>query len=188
MLKYLYISVIILICTQISYAHKITVFAWVEGNSIHIESKFNGGRKVNKGDVSAINKAGDIIHKGKTNSKGEYTFTIKEKSPLKIWVDAGNGHKGYWDITQGEFDGSDIEPSHNIEPVQKNMTSEKKYESNEIREIVDSVVSSRLKPIQRELALLRKSKEPGFQDIAGGVGYIFGLMGIFLYFKYGRKE
>ena len=49
-------------------------------------------------------------------------------------------------------------------------------------------MSSRLKPIQKELALLRKSKEPGFQDIAGAIGYIFGLMGVFLYFKYGRKE
>ena len=27
-------------------AHKVIVFAWVNGNTIHTESKFSGGRKV----------------------------------------------------------------------------------------------------------------------------------------------
>lgn len=27
-----------------AYAHRVTVFAWVEGNRIHTESKFSGGK------------------------------------------------------------------------------------------------------------------------------------------------
>ena len=185
MYKYLSILIILLITSETSFAHKISVFAWVEGNKVNIESKFSSGRKIKNGAITIVNSKGDIIHKAKTNKTGEHSFILKVKEKIKIFVDAGQGHKGYWEISKEEFDGSYVEASHKDHNTQDIKTVK---QGADIREIVDSVVSTRLKPIQRELALLRKSKEPGFQDIAGAIGYIFGLMGVFLYFKYGRKE
>jgi nickel transport protein len=57
----------------------------------------------------------------------------------------------------------------------------------QIRIVVEKTIDSRLKPIVKTLAKIQEERSPGFTEIIGGVGYIFGLMGLILYFK-GRKK
>ncbi len=44
------------------------------------------------------------------------------------------------------------------------------------------ILSKELVPIKRDIAELKEPKID-FRDILGGIGYIFGIMGIILYFK-----
>jgi len=40
-------------------AHKVMIFAWVEGDTVHTESKFSDGKKVKKGDVIVYDLQGN---------------------------------------------------------------------------------------------------------------------------------
>ena len=57
-------------------AHKVMIFAWVEGDTIYTESKFSGGKKVRKGDVMVYDLHGNRLLQGKTNEQGEFFFKI----------------------------------------------------------------------------------------------------------------
>ena len=60
--------------------------------------------------------------------------------------------------------------------------------SEQISMVVEKALDSRLKPIIKTLAKIQEERGPGFTEIIGGVGYIFGLMGLILYFKSRRKQ
>ena len=52
-----------------------------------------------------------------------------------------------------------------------------------------TAVRSELDPLHNELLQLRKElSSPGFREIVGGIGYIFGLVGIILWSKGGRSR
>ena len=58
-------------------------------------------------------------------------------------------------------------------------------EVEQIRMIVEEALEEKLKPVMRLLSKPR-TEEISFVQVMGGVGFIFGIMGIILYFR-GRK-
>ena len=52
---------------------------------------------------------------------------------------------------------------------------------DQIKNIIDSSLDEKLRPIMRELVKAQE-KEVSFTEVIGGIGYIFGIMGIILYF------
>ena len=84
-------------------AHKVIIFAWVDGDTVYTESKFNGGKRVNGGDVIVYDLEGSQLLKGKTNNKGEFSFKVPKKTGMKIVLMAGMGHQGEWTIPLEEI-------------------------------------------------------------------------------------
>jgi len=52
----------------------------------------------------------------------------------------------------------------------------------QLRKIVSEELDKKLAPINHDLDQLSNSG-PGMTEIIGGIGYIFGLMGLYFYFK-----
>jgi nickel transport protein len=61
-------------------AHRADVFAWVEGDTVHVESKFSGGKKMKAGKISVVDPKGNELVKGVTNEQGEFSFKIPKKT------------------------------------------------------------------------------------------------------------
>ncbi len=55
-------------------AHKVMIFAWVQGDKIFTESKFSGGKLVKGGDVIVYDLEGNQLLEGQTDDKGEFSF------------------------------------------------------------------------------------------------------------------
>jgi nickel transport protein len=54
----------------------------------------------------------------------------------------------------------------------------------ELEAVIERVTEKKLQPVLRMLASLTERMErPGITEIIGGIGYIFGILGIILYFK-----
>jgi len=174
-------------------AHRVTIFAWVEGDKIFTESKFSGGKRVNQGDVIVYDSEGNQLLKGKTDDKGEFSFEIPKKTSLKIVLMAGMGHRGEWTIPVSELEdvaGPQIEITSSRKAVRKKTGKPPEVShlsSNEIRLTVEEAIDKRLKPVMKILVALRENR-PTFRDIFGGIGYILGLVGIAAYFNYRRKS
>lgn len=85
-------------------AHRVIVFAWVEGDTVYVESKFNGGKKVQAGKIVVTDPQGTELVNGKTNEKGEFSFTVPKKTDLKIVLLAGEGHRAEWTLPLAEIE------------------------------------------------------------------------------------
>ncbi len=206
--------------TNTALAHKVTVFAWVEGNTVYGESKFSGGRKAQGAEVIVSDLEGTRLLTVQTDEKGDFSFPIPKQTGLKIELIAGMGHKGEWTLTAEEVGasapnqapenaegkaaeqtGSPVAETgqSNSEATRSAVQSENPGTQDANAEIPDKAelramieksveksLDEKLKPVIRMLADSRQ-KGPTVNEIAGGIGYIFGLMGLVLYFK-SRKE
>jgi nickel transport protein len=196
------LMILLLLITSFSFsafdvhAHRVTIFAWVDGDMVHTQSKFGGGKMVNNGEISVFDPEGNLLLKGNTDENGEFSFTIPKKTSLRIGLNAGMAHQSEWIITAEEigelqednFVSSDQpEDSHNVlenkfePPIETGLTKK------DIEQAVEQAMEKKLKPVMQMLSDLRDSG-PKFIDILGGIGYIIGLVGIGAYFKNRQKN
>ena len=100
----LFLTAIILIGSHVpALAHKVMIFAWVEGDTVFTESKFSGGKKVLHAPVVIFDKNGKKLLEGKTDNKGEFSFKIPKLSDLRIVLNAAMGHKAEWTVPESEL-------------------------------------------------------------------------------------
>lgn len=97
-------------------AHRVNLFAWVEGDTVYVESTFSGGKKVKAGKILVTDPQGNELVKGTTNEQGEYAFKIPQKTDLKIVLLAGPGHRAEWIIPVSEIEMPGVEKKQ----IQKN--------------------------------------------------------------------
>jgi nickel transport protein len=183
----LFLTAIILIGSNgPALAHKVIIFAWVEGDTVFTESKFSGGKKAINAPVVIFDKDGKKLLEGKTDNKGEFSFKIPKVTDLKIVLNATMGHKAEWMIPESEIReaGPIVEKKSAAEPsgpISVGLSKE------EVRKIVEDSLDKKLRPIVRMMTESKNTK-PSLTEIIGGIGYIFGLMGVALYFKNRSKK
>jgi nickel transport protein len=168
-------------------AHKVIIFAWVEGDTVFTESKFSGGKRAINAQVLVFDREGTQLLEGRTNDKGEFSFKIPKLTDLRIVLTAGMGHKGEWTISESEIreaGGVSEEKKGAEEPSQPIAVGLGK---EEIKDLIEDSLDRKLRPIVRMMTE-SQSKGPSVTEIVGGIGYIFGLMGVALYFKSRGKQ
>ena len=190
-------------------AHKVMIFAWADGDTVHTESKFSGGKKVKGGEIIVSDPEGNKLVIGKTDDEGEFSFKIPKKTSLKIEVIASMGHRGEWTLPAeelGDVGAVGTPPAPETETVPKQeqavaetapVTGEAQKEnppvsfaplkSEDIQTAVEKALDKKLKPVMKLLVEAREQK-PSLKDILGGIGYILGLMGIAAYFNFRKKK
>ncbi len=196
----------LLVCSQ-AIAHNVTVFAWVDGETVHVESKFSGGRKPVAAPVEVYDSQGKLLLKGVTDDKGEFSFKVPEITEMKVVLQAGMGHKGEWTILLSDLAGLSIDtPPQAAEPdakpplatasdqamatapgVSGNLVPAGYVSTAQIQEVVEEALDKKLQPVMKLLVDTRQSG-PSVNDILGGIGYIFGLIGVAAYFSAKRRK
>lgn len=184
------------------WAHKVTVFAWVEGDTVHGETKFSGGRPAMDAEIIVTDPAGNRLLTTRTDDQGEFSFPVPRKTALHIRLVAGTGHQGEWTVRAEEIGDvataktaavSPAEAADSPEPapMTKPVSSPAEGVSPDalqamMEKTLDKELDKKLKPILRMLA---DAHDPGpsLHDVVGGIGYIFGLMGVGMYFQARRK-
>ncbi|MGD9210543.1 MAG: hypothetical protein PVI90_07195 [Desulfobacteraceae bacterium] len=192
----------LLIWVPLTFAHNVTIFAWVEGDTVYTESKFSGGRVAKDAPIEVYDKAGTKLLTGKTDEKGEYSFKLPKKEELRIVLMAGMGHGNEWTLTAEDIAEAEGDPS--AESVNQTSTpptetpttpadtpaeSTTKISSPELEAALEKMLDKKLAPILKKLSRLEaKEKEgPGVTEIIGGIGYILGLMGLAAYIQFKRS-
>ncbi|MGD8961145.1 MAG: hypothetical protein PVF29_01575 [Desulfobacterales bacterium] len=85
-------------------AHRVNLFAWIEGDTVHVESKFSSGKHVKAGKITVSDAVGTELLTGTTDENGAFSFKLPKKTDLKIVVEAGTGHRAQWTIAAAEID------------------------------------------------------------------------------------
>ena len=170
------------------WAHKVNVFAWVEGDMVFVEGYYPGGKKAQNSLVEVFNSANAKLLEGRTNQKGEFSFKSPAKEDLRIVLTAGMGHKNDFTITAGDLGGTESssqEPEPEISE-QIAASSSTDVDLGQLKVMIDQALDRKLDPVIKLIRNTRK-EGPGVTEIIGGIGYIFGLFGLVMYFK-SKKE
>ena len=81
-------------------AHKLTVFAWVEGDLVRVEGKLPKGRHPKQGKVRVYDGQNRLLLETPVRPDGTAEFPLENwQSGLKIVMDIGEGHESYWILT-----------------------------------------------------------------------------------------
>ncbi len=172
-------------------AHKVSIFAWVDGETVHTLSKFSGGKKVKAGTVTVFDPAGRQLLTGATDDQGEFAFKVPQQSALRVELVAGAGHKGYWIVPAEEISGIPAESPADTRADYKARPDENDRvpggSNAQIQAAIEKAMDKKLKPVMKLLAESRQ-KGPSLSEILGGIGYIIGLVGLAAYFKSRKNE
>jgi nickel transport protein len=85
-------------------AHKVSLFAYVEGGKIFTESFFPDGRPVEGGKVTVYDSQDKLLLEGTTDSKGLFSFSVPKVDDLTIVLDATMGHKATFKLKKADVE------------------------------------------------------------------------------------
>jgi len=197
-------------------AHRVNVFAWVEGGAIRCESSFSSGNPARDTKVTITSAAnGAVLGTGTTDAKGRCALPITpemraSKANLVIEVQAGEGHRNVWTMPAEEYlaappvsaqpdapGGPAVEPAPTaqdapnapapaVSPSRAGAGAATTLDEGALRRIVAESVAEQVAPLRHSLAAMQ-SGGPRMADVAGGIGYIVGLAGIALWARSRRR-
>lgn len=200
---------LVLAGTSFAAAHRVNIFAFVDGDAVQVECGFNRNQKVKQGTVEVFDAAtGAKLLQGSTDGNGVFRFPVTAElreagHDLNIRIIAGEGHQNDWTVSADELAASGTPKAVAIAAAQPSAAPVAQAVGQaappvpaaspsaavsggatpaEIERIIDAALDAKLSPIKRMLAEQAEAG-PNLRDIIGGIGWIFGLIGIAAYLR-----
>ena len=175
-------------------AHKVNVFAYVEGDTVFTESYFNDGRKCIDSKIEVFDSTGNKLLEGRTNKMGEFSFKVPKKTDLMLVLTASMGHRAKYTVPASELPKSELHQVQQemlragIKKQKETITAEvAQVDLEQIKSVIEDTMDNKLKPLMKIIAKSQEHKVSA-TEVIGGIGYIFGLMGLVIYFRNRRKK
>ena len=103
--KYVLIALLaVLLCSTAALAHKVSLFAYVEGGKVFTESYFADGTPVEGGKVLVYDSQDKLLLEGKTDEAGHFNFDVPKVDDLTIVIEATMGHKNSFKLKKAEVE------------------------------------------------------------------------------------
>lgn len=90
-------------------AHRVNIFAYVEGNEIVAECSYSKSKRVRHGAIEVRDAVtGRMLLQGTTDEEGLFRFPVPDQArktgaDLRILLQAGEGHQNEWIVEAAEF-------------------------------------------------------------------------------------
>jgi nickel transport protein len=95
---------IVLLGSTAAMAHKVNVFAYVEGGKVYTESYFPDGSPVVGGKVLVYDSQNKLLLEGVTDKAGLFSFDVPKVDDLTIVIEATMGHKNSFKLKKAEVE------------------------------------------------------------------------------------
>jgi nickel transport protein len=207
----------LLLAPGTALAHKVNIFAYVDGKNIVTDCFFSKNDRVHNGLVTITDaQTGAVLATGTTDDKGALTLPVPAQAiasghDLKLLLKAGEGHQSDTVIQASEF--ATLKAAAPAKPATaapakasaKAMPNTRQPAAADsapaaiapalgeaeltriVTQAVDQSVENRMAPVKRML-MASAEKSPGATEIVGGIGYIVGLFGIAAFVASRRKD
>lgn len=188
-LFFLTVIQLIIFLSNSAYAHKVSTYAYREGDKVSGECYFVDGSPCRNSKVEVYDLRGQKITETITDEKGRYSFTTKEKGELRIVIPAGEGHRAEYKLEgiAEKIEKKVAKETASAKTDNKSTQPQATVNRDEIKRIIDEVMDVKLQGLRAEIMDLRKQMDKvSLRDIIGGIGYIFGIWGVIMLIK--RKK
>ncbi|MHC4871307.1 MAG: hypothetical protein ACYTFY_05635 [Planctomycetota bacterium] len=152
---------LILLLSKSAYAHKLKVFAWTEDKTVVGYCYYPGGKRASGIDIKLIVK-GNTAKETVSNKNGEFSFKDNSAAELTVKAETKDGHSSLFEIKGNE----------NVDALSMDNDSK-------------SDLKARVVSLEKRLEKLEENRS--LLNIAGAVGIIIGLFGIWAYFLARKK-
>lgn len=208
----LVLLIVVLVCgltANPALAHRLQVFASANGDLIEGSAYFAGGAPASGVDVLIETAGGEVLAQLSPAADGSFSYRTTTPAEYVVVAHSGDGHRAEWAVRAVELapayavaaaeqptaaagPGADVTPAHRLEPgpgqVAARLAQGVEVSSNEPTDVdpaliaaLELAVARQLRPLREELAAARS--RAGLRDVLGGVGYIFGLAGLVLWWR-----
>lgn len=172
-------------------AHKLKIFATVEGQDVTGYAFFIGGGRAQGTDWDAKNPKGEVLARGKTGTEGEFHFTPPQPigSDIVVTVNTQEGHIATTTLKAerfGSIDAAAPETNQSAPPpaiTDQNASATERSSTSSTADI-EAAVQHQIEPLLERIEEMDARMR--FTDIMSGIFLIIGLAGIGLWAK-GRK-
>lgn len=158
-------------------AHKLKVYAFVTGRSIEGSVYFAGGSAAPGASVQIKDASGQTLAELAPDADGRFNYRAPSPSDITIVASSPDGHRATWQVAASAFAPTTgnapmpIKPQATPSPVAARDCS--------LEDTVEAAVARQVQPLREELIAMRD--EVRLHDVLGGIGYIFGLTGLALW-------
>ena len=99
---------LLLVFAGAAQAHRVNIFAWLEGETVRVECSFRRDSPVRQGTVIVFDaQTGTELLQGRTDGQGAFAFpvpaVVRQGHGLRIRILAGEGHQNEWQMDTAEF-------------------------------------------------------------------------------------
>ncbi|MEM2145689.1 MAG: carboxypeptidase-like regulatory domain-containing protein, partial [Candidatus Jordarchaeaceae archaeon] len=173
-------------------AHKLKVFATVEGQNIKGKVSLNDGEPIWDATVKVFDPTGKEIASTRTDEEGNFTIKAEFYCDYRIVADSGDGHGAEYKLSASLLPAG--LPKRAATPSDRSQTATK-LPQEVAGEKSHSHLSSddQFEMLRAEIARLseqlqRYEDRVRMTDIIGGIGYIVGLTGAAYYYLGSRRR
>ncbi len=185
-----------LVCIFISssaFAHGIHITASVEGKTIQGRVTYQGGSPVRNCTVTGHDAADEVLGKTKTGADGHFSLAAQWRCDYHLEAETDDGHGGEY-VLKSALLPSDLPPRENLPAAVKNATESVHHHGGGDIGDENPWTAEQIRVMQAKLDALQEKLESSesairVRDVLGGVGYIFGVFGLYaVAVRYRRKS
>ena len=167
---------LVMSCT--AQAHLLKVFAYGEGGRVHGSVYFAGGGPATGASVQVLALDGSVLATLTPDEKGEFVYQPQAPRDLELLVDTGDGHQVRWPVSATELQGALPTPK----PGQ--TAAPEAVDQQQLLSMIEQAVARQVGPLRQELQ--QAEDRARLSDILGGLGMIFGIAGLAMWWR-GRR-
>lgn len=88
-----------------AFAHRLNVFAWVDGETVVVEGKFSNGNHPKTGTILVFDGQDQLLRTLELKADGTARFPLEgAEQGLRIQLSTGAGHEDYWILTPQDIE------------------------------------------------------------------------------------
>ena len=168
----------VVLCASPAFAHKLHVFACVQGKVISGEVYFSGGNPARGAKITLFDPSGKKLGEATSDDEGNFTYRPRVRCDHRVVVDTGDGHAAEYTVSASEL-------PDNLDPKGDPAPQSPEPDGKKLKEMIEEAVARQVVPLRKQLD--HYEQKTRLRDVLGGIGYILGIMGLVYYFLGKRK-
>ncbi|MCF8479758.1 MAG: hypothetical protein K9H25_04955 [Rhodospirillum sp.] len=171
------VPIALVLLVPAAQAHRLKLFATIEGTDIVGQAYFGGGKYPQGMTITATDPQGQPLGEVLTDSEGRFRLPITRTVDYLLSASTTDGHAAKAHVPLGEPEEPTTDNGYqgSKEPARATVESAD----------LDRSLTRALRPMEERLQALEETV--GIRDILGGLGYILGLFGLAAWFSARKK-
>lgn len=179
------LSLLLLLVSTASQGHLLKLFAYVEGEYIHGSVYFAGGAGVAGARIKIAATDGKLLATLRSDSQGAFSQQIEQPADYRILADSADRHRAEWLIQRSEFSTGGVAETPFHKP-QNRPTPDTPQTDAQLAALVERAVARQIGPLRQQLQ--QQADRARLGDIVGGIGFIFGIAGLLMWWRSRRES
>ena len=186
------LACLMLLCLSYNaHAHNVISGVYAIGSTIEGEIGFSNGDMAPEGTEVIVSDAqGNELGRVKTDEEGLFSYQATERMDYAFYANLSSGHVAEMLLPADQLPaslGGGSEAKRQSQSVSSSQgVTVNSTDHAQLSEMIEAAVAKQVKPLRQELAAYQA--KAGLQDIIGGIGYIFGLCGLGIWWRHRQQK